>query len=404
MNLRKRARSLGLFCVLILSLCFVMPVHAEKNYVGAKKCQECHSDIYKGWLSTYHPYKFQRATKDTIIGDFEKNNKLVTEDLNATMIKKDGKYFISTKGPDGKVRDYPVQYVIGEFWKQLYVTEFPNGELHILPSMWIVEKKEWKRTKYWPKAVYQFKCSGCHNTGTQINYDKEKNTFDTKWADLGVACEACHGPGSEHVVADKSQKAFTIVNPARIPDPARAAMVCGACHTRGSTPDGKYDYPYGYKPGDYLDFIFAEKPKLHPDDTSKANRQQYIDWKKSGHAKAGVLCWDCHFVHQKGVANKAQTKLPGSKLCLSCHKVESKGVHGIHSVNNCVGCHMPALGKRAVKGDVHSHQFRVIPPKDSIEAGGVDKQPNSCSSCHFHKNAALDYLQNVLESRLAGNK
>ena len=401
MKLFKRAEDWVVVIVCLLVFCLYFDALAcAKEYVGAKKCQKCHADIYKGWLSTYHPYKFQRATKETIIGDFEKNNKLVTEDLNATMIKKDGNYFIKTKGPDGVLRDYKVKYVIGTFWKQLYVTEFPNGDLHILPAMWIVEKKKWKRTKYWPKAVYQYKCSGCHNTGTKINYDRQKKIFKTTWADLGVACEACHGPGSEHVSADKCQKAYTIVNPARIPDPSRAAMVCGACHTRGSTPDGKYDYPYGYKPGDYLDFIFSEKPKLHPDDTSKANRQQYIDWKKSGHARAGVLCWDCHFVHQKGIANKAQTKLPGSKLCLSCHKVANKGVHGIHSANSCVGCHMPALGKRAVKGDVHSHEFRVIPPNDSIEAGGVDKQPNSCNSCHFHKNDNPGTLQKVLDKVL----
>ena len=369
----------------------------DKHYVGSSKCKKCHFEIYKGWKSTYHPYKFQRATKSTIIGDFEKNNKLITPEISAVMFKKDDKYYINTKGPDGAIRDYLVKYVIGGFWKQLYVTELPNGELHILPAMWIVKEKKWKRTKYWPKAIYQYKCSGCHNTGTKINYDNITKTYKTTWADLGVACEACHGPGSEHIDAPKDQKPFTIVNPSKIPDPRRAAMVCGACHTRGSSVDGKYAYPYGYKPGDYLSFIFTEKPKLHPDDTSKANRQQYIDWKKSGHAQAGVLCWDCHFVHRKGVANKSQTKLPGSKLCRSCHEVENKRVHGIHSVNNCVGCHMPALGKRAVKGDVHSHQFKVIPPSDSIKSGGVDKQPNSCNSCHYHKADDPKQLQKVLD-------
>lgn len=247
------------------------------------------------------------------------------------------------------------------------------------------------------QAVYQYSCSGCHNTGTQINYDKSTDSFKTTWSDLGVACESCHGPGSKHLAAKKGHESSTIVNPAKIPDPTLAAMVCGSCHIRGTSPDGKYGYPYGYKPGDQLNFMFNKKPKLHPDDSSKANRQQYIDWKKSGHAREGIVCWDCHYSHRKGNANKFQTKLPGSSLCRSCHQVESKGVHGIHSVNNCVGCHMPPVGKRATKGDVHSHQFKVLSPKKTVDAGGFEEQPNSCNACHYHKNDKPEDMLNVLE-------
>ena len=174
-------------------------------------------------------------------------------------------------------------------------------------------------------------------------------------------------------------------------------MVCGSCHIRGTSVDGKYGYPYGYKPGGQLNFIFNEKPKLYPDDSSRANRQQYIDWKKSGHAREGIVCWDCHYTHRKGNSNKYQTKLPGSSLCRSCHEVESKGVHGIHSVNNCIGCHMPPIGKRATKGDVHSHQFKVVSPKKTIDAGGSEEQPNSCNACHYHKNDTPEDMLNVLE-------
>jgi predicted CXXCH cytochrome family protein len=371
----------------------------ENSYVGSKKCLKCHSDYYYGWKSTLHPYKFQDATPEAVVGDFTKNNTLNVDGHTVRMEKQDDKYYFIVPGNDGKDSVYQVKYLIGGFWKQLYVTEFPNGELHILPAMWIVEKQVWAKCKYWSKTVYQLSCTGCHNTGSQINYNEKTRTYDTKWADKGVACEACHGPGQRHVEAaqHKGDVYSTIVNPARIPDARRAAMVCGACHNRGTTPDGKYGYPYGYKPGDKLNFMFSEKPKLHPDETSKANRQQYIDWKKSGHAREGVMCWDCHFTHRRGKANKAQTKLPGNALCRSCHVVADRGVHGIHSVNNCIGCHMPSLGKRGVKGDVHSHEFRVISPADTIKAGSVEKQPNSCNQCHYHKKDKPDTLLKVLE-------
>ncbi|MBW2174732.1 MAG: hypothetical protein JRF64_08885 [Deltaproteobacteria bacterium] len=384
-------------CLPIGSVCFAQDRQQDATYVGAAECKKCHEEIYKGWKSTMHPYKFQRVSPEAVVGDFRKNNRLKSDDKAITMLEKDGEYFITTTGPDEKEHTYKIKYLIGEFWKQLYVTEFPNGELHILPAMWIVKTQSWQKSKYWSDTIYQYSCSGCHNTGTQINYDKSTNSFKTTWSDLGVACESCHGPGSKHLDAKKGEKASTIINPTKIPDPTRAAMVCGSCHIRGTSPDGKYGYPYGYKPGDQLNFMFNEKPKLHPDDSSRANRQQYIDWKKSGHAREGIMCWDCHYSHKKGNANKFQTKLPGSSLCRSCHEVENKGVHGIHSVNNCVGCHMPPVGKRATKGDVHSHQFKVISPKKTIAAGGSEKQPNSCNACHYHINDKPEEMLNVLE-------
>jgi hypothetical protein len=380
-----------------VNLGLAQPINGKASYVGAEKCRQCHKEVYEGWRSTLHPYKFQRASRDNIVGDFSRNNIMEIDGETTTMFEKDGEYFVTTTGPDKKIHDYKVKYVIGEFWKQLYVTEFPNGELHILPAMWIVKTQTWKRTKNWSKTIYQNSCSGCHNTGTQINFDESSNTFKTTWADLGVACEACHGPGSTHVNAEDDDKSSTIVNPAKIPDPRRAVMVCGSCHTRGSCCEGKYSYPHGYKPGDQLNFMFSEKPKLHPDDSSKANRQEYIDWKKSGHAREGITCWDCHYTHRKGNSNKYQTKLPGSLLCLSCHKIDNKGVHGIHSSNNCIGCHMPPIGKRATKGDVHSHQFKVVSPRESIDAGGYDKQPNSCNACHYHKNDKPEDMLKILE-------
>ncbi len=384
---------------LVLGLCAAKANNPNSGYAGAKQCKQCHAEHYYGWKSTLHPYKFQDATPDTVVGDFKNNNILKIDGHTVRMEEKDGKFFITASGPGAKEQKYEVKYLIGGFWKQLYVTEFPNGELHILPAMWIVETQKWAKCKYWPKTVYQVSCTGCHNTGSRLGYDDKTGKYTTTWADKGVSCEACHGPGKKHIAAAENGGDVheTIVNPARIPDTHRAAMVCGACHNRGTSADGKYGYPMGYMPGGQLNFMFKSKPKLHPDDTSKANRQQYIDWKKSGHAREGVMCWDCHLTHSRGKANSAQTKLPGNALCLSCHEVEDHGVHGIHSYNNCIGCHMPALGKRGVKGDVHSHEFRVISPADSINAGGVDKQPNSCNQCHYHKKDDPKILLQTLE-------
>ncbi len=387
----------GTLFFFVVDSCQAQPTMEKAKYVGGGKCKQCHKDTYEGWKATMHPYKFQIISPDNVVGDFRRNNRLVIDGRTTTMFKKDKKYFVTTIGPDNNEHTYKITHVIGEFWKQLYVTEFSNGELHILPAMWIVGTQRWKKSKYWSDTIYQYSCSGCHNTGTQINFDKSSSTYKTTWSDLGVSCEACHGPGSNHLKAEKDDKAGTIVNPAKIPDSKRAAMVCGSCHIRGTSVEGKYSYPYGYRPGGQLNFLFNEKPKLHPNDSSRANRQQYIDWKKSGHGREGIVCWNCHYTHRKGEANKYQTKLPGSSLCRSCHEVENKGVHGIHSVNNCIGCHMPPTGKRGTKGDVHSHQFKVIRPNITMAAEDSKKQPNSCNACHYHNKDKPEDMLKVLE-------
>ena len=374
----------------------VLASEVENSYAGSEKCRRCHVAHYEGWRSTLHPYKFQKASPKTVIGRFS-GKVIEAPNFRFRPFREKDRFFMEVIDDSGS-KIYPIDYVIGEFWKQLYVTTFPNGELHILPGMWIVATQKWTVTKYWPKTIYQFSCAGCHNTGVEVPGPKAK-AKEIVWNELGVGCEACHGPGARHVKeAENGGHVFgNIINPAKIPDARLAAMVCGRCHVRGKSTEGPFAYPVNYQPGKYLDFCFKETPKLHPDDFSKANRQQYIDWKKSKHAEAGVLCWDCHEVHRKGEANRYQTKLPGNSLCRSCHRINHIGVHGIHSVNNCVGCHMPPVGKRAVKGDVHSHRFQVIPPKETLQMGGLKKQPNSCNLCHHHQNDDPAKLQEILE-------
>ena len=42
-------------------------------------------------------------------------------------------------------------------------------------------------------------CAECHSTGVRKNYDAQTDRFATKWAEISVGCEACHGQGSNHV-------------------------------------------------------------------------------------------------------------------------------------------------------------------------------------------------------------
>lgn len=71
-------------------------------------------------------------------------------------------------------------------------------------------------------------CFACHTTASVTN-----NQLDVNSAVPGVTCEACHGPGSSHVLAMNSgaqeQDADLIMNPSRL-NPVDSVDFCGACH------------------------------------------------------------------------------------------------------------------------------------------------------------------------------
>ena len=342
---------------------------------------------------------------------------------------------MNTIGPDRKLHNYKISYVIGSSWKQRYITKFPNGELHVLPIQWKVKTLEWadyhglkkhypEDGKYWSDLgrIWQLKCGNCHVTGLKINYNKARDTFKSTWADFGAGCEACHGPGSNHVDAlnvyfkGKSETtakpgeyikaaAETIINPAKLPWQL-SAMVCGQCHTRGASlanvsPYKKgfpkqYGYPYGFLPGRALYLYYKEKPGLWPDGTSKKHHQQHIDWKQSEHARVKVTCIQCHTMHKNPTK---PLKLTGEKLCRDCHKTDKpRAAHRLHTFGSCLDCHMPQTAKSSTPGDIRSHTFKFISPEVSIKAGGVKKQPNSCSSCHYHKDTPLTDLVEWLDA------
>lgn len=400
----------ALLVLLFLAGCTKGPAREQSSssqggYTGGRACKECHEEVYNGWKATFHAYKFQLATPDFVIGDFVRDNSVISGKTTYRMLR-DGQQFTMVTSNGGAEKErHVIRYAVGSIWKQRYITQFPDGGLHVLPLQWLVKPKRWEMVageddQHWKRreAAFQFECLGCHTTRPIVNLDEGKGAFDTRWVDAGVSCEACHGPGQAHLEAPPGEKAETILNPAKLADPERAAMICGACHTRGMSTDQRHAWPVGYRPGGQLNFLFDTRPGVYPDGSPKEHHQQYDDWKNSGHAKAGVMCWDCHAPHHTGKSNRFQLKLPGSILCATCHQVNSSGVHSLHSVNNCMGCHMPRTVISATPGDLRSHRFVVVRPARTVEADGSGKQPNSCNLCHYHRDTDPERLMHFIQA------
>lgn len=369
-------------------------ISGPKTYVGSDQCKMCHLEHYDSWRGTLHSRTIQDVTQNLDAMAATIDPEVIRADLRK--IEKDLKlpvddiYIPETED---------LKYTIGVQWKQGYIVE-KEGNLFVAPIEYDIWQNRWlaNREDDWNTRSWINDCSGCHSTGV----DLEKKTF----VEGRVGCEACHGPGSHHVVLPKAavfDKRTTIVNPATLPAGLRT-QVCGSCHGAGvSTRMKDVAWPVGYRPGRALGPYFdspypadMEVRTAFANGLAHGHHQEYNAWKLSTHARQGVTCTSCHFVHQLGVApTQFQTMASGSEQCLTCHRVINTNLaHSIHSFSNCVGCHMPRVIKSKESGVTHSHAFIALLPEDTISNPAV---PNSCQECHKHKNDDLATLQQVFE-------
>jgi formate-dependent nitrite reductase cytochrome c552 subunit len=361
------------------------------TFVGSETCKRCHERTYLEWRTSLHSRMMRDVKLEPLanIGDF------------------------SFPSEVRKFAKSEIAYTLGSQWKQQYLKK-QGKDLIVLPAQYNVFTGEWKA--YFPdepgKRDWFKECAGCHATGV----DPERKTF----VEMGVACEACHGPGSNHVEAIPGFEIPTIIQASRL-TPALAAQICGSCHTGGREKRGKYAYPVEYQihkgVGNirlyFNEFNHQDNPELFwPSGESRHSNQQYLDWKQSEHAKVGVTCITCHDVHRSKSALEAvgevpnplfvirsKTRLFEDKLCKSCHTTNQyRSVHRIHTFGSCVRCHMPKVASIGEAGDAHSHTFRFMFPQFSLKAGGLDKQPNACNSCHHHKDTPTEALVGFLEA------
>ena len=131
--------------------------------------------------------------------------------------RKGDRFMVRTDGPDGKLTDYAIEYTFGVSPLQQYLMEFPGGRLQALSIAWDARPQEQGGQRWfhlypdeqithddelhWTRLNQNWNgmCAECHSTNLQKNYDPVSKSFDTRWSEIDVSCEACHGPGALHV-------------------------------------------------------------------------------------------------------------------------------------------------------------------------------------------------------------
>jgi tetratricopeptide (TPR) repeat protein len=430
--------SFGEACQLIgVGLAFLLlacsSLASAADFVGSEQCESCHAAEYEAWQKSHHFQSMRPATEETVLGDFS-GTTFEYGGITSRFYKKDGKFFVETDNEKGEMQEFEVAYTFGFYPLQQYLLPFPRGRYQALNVVWDSRPKETGGQRWvhlYPGEPIQFddglhwtgafqnwnsRCATCHSTGLEKNYSQSTDRYQTTWKEINLACEACHGPASNHLAwtggegeasgdhsgfefsladrgpwgpGDKSAgttaRTLTRLDGKR---PQQQIELCAGCHARRSELTGEHtEKPFN----DTFHLALLEEDLYFPDGQINDEVYVYGSFLQSKMHQAGVVCGNCHEPHSNLVLAE------DNGLCTQCHDntYYNAPTHHHHEPEStgasCVNCHMPVKTYMVVD-DRHDHSFRVPEPALTIQLG----TPNTCNQCHQDKDAnwALEALNN----------
>jgi hypothetical protein len=321
------------------------------EYVGSQTCGGCHKEIFDVFTMTGHAWA-----------------------LNKVVDGKPPQYpFTRINSPSEGYTWTDITYVNGGYhWKALFldkegyiITDAPgnSGNLEYL-NQWNFANIELGKNAGWVSYAagtqkLVFDCGSCHTTGYNPNGNQDglPGILGT-WAEAGVQCEACHGPGSLHTNNPKGVEMKV----------ERDAEACGQCHQRSP-----------------VESIAARDGFIE-------HNQQYNELFQSKHLS--LKCTDCHNPHS-GVVQQKEANEPATRTqCSNCHFKEAQNQKVSRHQFSCVGCHMPKIAKSAwgdpekYRADVRSHILAIDPSlTDQFSVDGLAAISQitlefACKHCH----------------------
>ncbi len=422
------------------------PAQTREVFVGSKTCLSCHADQHASWKRTYHRTMTQEASRQSVQGRFD-GEVVESWGVKVRPVTRQGRYFFEYLNPSGGVaQTVEVQRTVGSHRYQQYLSKDADGRYSRMHLIWHIGDARWVHYNgaflyddaqgfNQHAAVWNPNCIFCHNTGVNPNITNEDALlqkalqgerfnylnaahWDSQVAELGIACESCHGPGATHAEANRNPLRRyalhfsdapdpTITNPDRL-SPARADEVCGQCHGQRLPAQLEMASEWlkqgpSYRAGDVL----AQHVSLVWPDTvppaGDANLFRLRFWKDGtprlsayemqGHLQSACTsegkasCIGCHEAHDGDPAGMIKPANREGASCIGCHaEAAALPAHQAHAkvsaTTNCVDCHMPKM----VYGVMEIHRTHRIRSPDPL-AAAANQQPDACTSCHGNQSA-----------------
>ena len=425
----------------------------DASYVGSAECGKCHTQIYDQWKVSSHALMTRRPSEVSVVADFGGVEWSLPPAAQrrpgdalpvARMYKEADRYVMALRHPrEERFVPFEIDYVVGYQYRQVYLTREPGGVLRRLPLQWSVPRRAF--FPYWnmqegtqpslddlwiqmrtQNSAWNLFCARCHTTNLEVLAKDARHTkAKTEWLEPGIACEACHGPGSLHLEYFRTNYANRIaaffragVGGARAPyiasasklEKGQAMSVCARCHGSDilmSTTDIFRVYEPGFsREGRTNDLSrYFQQTPLTPNRNTPTT-EVYADGRPKGigmlfrsmiestcYQEAEVRCHDCHDPHDNRKPVRPGLLDPSAAsdaYCLGCHAAiaDDPAAHTRHRPGTegafCYDCHMPkSIVKIAagIEDTTRTHRMSSIPdPRQTARFG--PRAPNACTGCH----------------------
>lgn len=433
------------------------------GYVSSDNCKGCHPDQYSSWHHSYHRTMTQLPTPASVRGKFNGITLKLGED-DYHLERRGGEFWVDMVDPDWRyiqslkraaheegrgaaplIEPNPprtkkrITMLTGSHHMQAYWVAGDFGNMQFsLPFTYLFEDERWVPRNdvflFDPKAHYTHQvwntgCISCHATAGQPRQDPQTKVIQTRAAELGISCEACHGPAEQHIrinsdparryALHRSKKIDqTVFNPARH-DHVKSSETCGQCHAirrnhrkeewniegvqfrpgedlESRAPIVRYDGTDLYAPGQEKKRQLMEG-SFWSDGQVRVSGREFNGLTDSGCFKRGKLsCISCHSLHQyQDRDDQLSVRMESNQSCLQCHtgfasKIEQHTRHRAGSSGSqCYNCHMPHTTYGLLKA-IRSHTIDSPSVKASLTTG----RPNACNLCHLDQ--TLDWTSRKL--------
>lgn len=380
-------------------------------YLGSEACASCHESQYAQWKESLHVRMTSPIAQATVVGDFSRAAGFSAHGRAYRFGHRDGRPTVTITAGGSPAETFAVDYTLGFKRYQGYLSTMPDGRMYVLPLFWHVETNrwiDWKEITPIPDGVHDLRqiwnsnCFNCHATNLAQRFDATRQTYNTTWTEMGIGCEACHGPGRRHVDLIEASRRDPTLKPggtfgiysSTSGTPRQSFDTCAYCH------GNKQNVFVGFAAGDrYEDFALpflmsAPIPETDlqgeywPDGRpNRFNRPQALTL--SGCFKAGqVACTTCHASHGSPYPFSLKVDITrgrdGDTLCTQCHAIATDTAieqHTFHRADStgsrCISCHMSDVNWRLLTRR-RDHTFQSPVPEVTSAFGA----PNACTTCH----------------------
>ena len=387
----------------------------QPRYLTSLTCATCHEGKSSAWRQSHHALAWQLPDRQTVLGDF--NAASFEKDAEIKRFTREGGSFVvATEDRNRSKARYEVVGTAGVEPLQQYLVEIEPGRLQALDVAWNNVDHRWYHLYpdadlpptdglHWtgPYKNWNARCAECHATAFEKNYDPQTRAYASTQSEIGVGCEACHGPGKAHVAWANDPLEFERTNWSGVDsrglshtfppsDPEAEIQHCAGCHSRRE-PLGDGSPQPGTAFHDAYKLALMREGLYHADGQILDEVYVYGSFLQSRMYGQGVRCTNCHEPHSGGL------RAEGNAVCTQCHgltgnpdfpSLTRKGYdtpkHHFHAPDStgaqCKNCHMIERVYMGIDAR-RDHSFRI--PRPDLSA--TLATPNACNDCHDDRTA-----------------